>query len=322
MRAAARVALAEPIVRLLARGAAPGLDRQIAGMLKMYALMKFKGMETMTIDEARAYSEGDLSPLEPLPIEMASIVDTTEAGVPARTYVPRNAGGNTLVWFHGGGGAIGSIQGADAVVRYMADRTKCTVVSVGYRLGPEAKHPAAIEDAIAAFQAVAARVDGKVAAGGDSFGGFLSAHIAHDAQVRNVRRPDVQLLVYPICDLTLASPSIDRLATGYVLNKPLIQWFQRQYHKPGDDLRGASPTYWPVLAGATPMIMVTAGFDPLVDEGLAFAAAYQKAGNQVRIHHEPGLIHGFLNVSGGIRAAHRATDRFCDSLVEMFGPSR
>lgn len=321
MRAAARVALAEPIVRLLARGAAPGLDRQIAGMLRMYELMKFKGMETMTIAEARAYSEGDLSPLEPLPIEMQAIVDTVEAGVPARSYTPRDARGNTLVWFHGGGGAIGSIHGADSIVRYMADRTKCTIVSVGYRLGPEHKHPAAIEDAIAAFGSVAARAE-KVAVGGDSFGGFLSAHVAHDAQVRNVRRPDVQLLVYPICDLTLVSPSIERLATGYVLNKALIHWFQAHYHRPTDDLRAASPTYWPELRGATPMIMVTAGFDPLCDEGLAFAEAQQKSGNPVRIQHEPGLIHGFLNVSGGIRAAHRATDRFCDSLVEMFGQPR
>ena len=125
---------------------------------------------------------------------------------------PRGAGADWLVWFHGGGGVIGSIDGSERICRYLAAHTRHTVASVGYRLGPEDKHPAAIDDACAAWEALVARVPsgGRAVAAGDSFGGFLSAHVDHWAREAGVRQPDLQVLVYPITDLRLVSPSIDR----------------------------------------------------------------------------------------------------------------
>ena len=317
LRAAARIALAEPTVRLLARGAAPGLDRQIAGMLRMYRLMGFKAMDSMSVADARAYSEGDLSPLDATPAEMAKIVDTQVAGVPARIYTPKSAGPHTLVWFHGGGGAIGSIAGSDAVVRLFAELTRCTVASIGYRLGPEHKHPAAIEDACAAFGAVAREARGKLVVGGDSFGGFLSAHVEHDTRVRGTVRPAVQVLAYPMVDLTMSSPSVDRLADGYVLTRSLMHWFRDHYTSGPADFRPGSPMFWSDLAGASPCVISTAGFDPLVDEGIVWADRLKAAGVTVRHHHEAGLIHGFLNVTGGIRAARRAAEAICADVVGL-----
>ena len=320
IRVGARAALAEPFVRLLARGAAPGLDPQIAGMLRLYRLLKFPAMDSMSVADARRFSEGELAPLELAPVQMAEVIDTSVAtGIPARIYVPRSAGPHWLVYFHGGGGAIGSIQGADSVTRLIAEQTGCTVASIDYRLGPEHKHPAAIDDACAALAAIAERAGprAKLAVAGDSFGGYLAAQVEHDARVRKVRRPDVQVLFYPIVDMTLTSPAIDRLADGYVLTRSLIHWFRDHYMRPTDDFRAASPFYWSDLAGASPAIISTAAFDPLVDEGDAWADRLRSAGVVVRHHHEGGLIHGYLNVAGGIRAARAATDRVCADIVDL-----
>ena len=320
IRVGARAALAEPFVRLLARDAPAGLDRQIAGMLHLYRLLKFPAMDAMSVTDARRFSEGELAPLELQPVQMAEIIDTTVAtGLPARIYVPRNAGPHWLVYFHGGGGAIGSIHGADSVTRLIAAQTGCTVASIDYRLGPEHKHPAAIVDACAAFAAIATRAGtaAKLAVAGDSFGGYLAAQVEHDARVKKVRRPDVQVLFYPILDMTLTSPSIDRLADGYVLTRALMHWFRDNYLRPTDDFRAASPFYRTDLAGASPAIIATAGFDPLVDEGDAWADRLRSAGVVVRHHRETGLIHGFLNVAGGIRAARLATDRVCADIVDV-----
>ncbi len=319
IRVGAHIALAEPLVRLFARGRAEGLDRQIAAMLHVYRLLKFPAMDSMTVEKARRFSEGDLSPLELAPAQMAEVTDTLLAGVPARIYTPRDAGAHWIVYFHGGGGAIGSIHGADSTTRHIAAQTRCRVASIGYRLGPEHKHPAAIVDACAAFAAVAERAGAraKLAVAGDSFGGYLAAQVEHDARVKNVRRPDVQVLIYPIVDMTLTSPSIDRLADGYILTRALMHWFRDAYMRPTDDFRAASPFYWTDLAGASPAIVSTAGFDPLVDEGSAWVDRLRSANVAVRHHHEAGLIHGFLNVAGGIRAARAATDRICADIAAI-----
>ncbi len=322
IRVGARVALAEPLIRLLARGRPAGLDPQIAGMLRLYRLLKFPAIDSMSVTHARRFSEGDLSPLELAPAQMAEVTDTTVAGVPARIYEPRGASGNWIVFFHGGGGAIGSIRGADSTTRYLAAQTHCTVASIDYRLGPEHKHPAAITDACASFAAIADRAQrahakAKLAVAGDSFGGYLAAQVEHDARKRNVRRPDVQVLIYPIVDMTLTSPSIDRLAEGFVLTRSLMQWFRGNYMRDTDDFRAASPFYWTDLAGASPAIVSTAGFDPLVDEGCAWADRLRSANVVVRHRHEPGLIHGFLNVAGGIRAARAATDLLCADILDL-----
>ncbi len=324
MRAAARGAMATPwLVRLVGRkrtgGPDAGLDRQIAAALEFDRLARLPRLESMEPPAARRFAEQGLSPLDLDPAPMAEVIDTVAGGVPVRIFVPHGAGPDWLVYFHGGGGVIGSIAASEPATRYLAEHTRCTVASVAYRLGPEHKHPTAIDDAVAAWQVLIARVPAaaKVAVGGDSFGGFLSAHVDHRARAQGFRVPDVQLLIYPAIDLTLASPSIDRLAEGYLLTRPMIDWFQANYHRPDDDKAAASPWFWTDLAGSAPAIVATAGFDPLVDEGDAWAARLREAGTTVRHRRYGSLVHGFLSLAGSVDAARTAVDELCRDLVEM-----
>jgi acetyl esterase len=325
MRAAVRGAMKTRWVVSLAgrkrsNGSDSGLDRQIAAALEFQRIARLPDLDSMTPQKARTFAEDGMSPLELDPEPMAEITDLAIGPVPIRIYVPHNAGPDWVVYFHGGGGVIGSIKGHDAITRYLAARTRCTVASVGYRLGPEDKHPAAIEDAAAAWQAMVTRVPsrGKIAVAGDSFGGFLSAHVDRHAQLRGERQPDLQVLIYPVVDFTFASPSIERLGHGYLLTRSMLDWFRSNYLHDTDDRRAVSPWFWEDLEGAAPAIVVTAGFDPLVDEGELWAQRLREAGTVVTHRHHPGLVHGFLSLAGAITTARSATDQICTDIVDRF----
>ena len=257
-RGAAWAILGTPLVHVLARGRRRGadrdLDRQVAALLAGQRLLRLPPVESMDPPHAREFAASGLSPLEVAPVAMAEVTDTTVAGrggpIPVRIFVPHDASPHWIVYLHGGGGVIGSIRSAEPATRLIAAQTRCVVASVEYRLGPEHRHPAAIEDACAAWEALTARVpDGRVAVAGDSFGGYLSAHVDHHAIASGGRRPDLQVLLYPAVDMTHSSPSIDRLADGYLLTRSLIQWFRGNYLNPGDDRRAVSPMFWPDLRG-------------------------------------------------------------------------
>jgi acetyl esterase/lipase len=327
MRAAARGAMrTDWIVRLAGRkranGADTALDRQVAAALEFQRVARLPDLDTMTPVDARRFAEEGMAPLELDPAPMAEVIDTTVPGaggdIPVRIYVPEHAGLDWLVYLHGGGGVIGSIRGSDPVTRYVAAHTRCTVASVGYRLGPEHKHPAAIEDAAAAWRAMVERVPagGRIAVGGDSFGGFLSAHVDRHAMLTGVRQPDVQVLIYPMVDLTFSSASLDRLAHGYLLTKAMMQWFRDHYLHDTDDRRAASPWFWEDVEGAAPAIVATAGYDPLVDEGRAWAERLRAAGTPVTARHHPGLVHGFLSLAGAVVTARAAIDQICTDVVD------
>jgi acetyl esterase len=297
----------------------PGLDRQIAAALELQRIARLPALDTMEPAAARKFAEAGLSPLDLAPEPMDQVIDLFIGSIPVRVFVPHDATGDWFVYFHGGGGVIGSIAASEPVTRYLAAKTRCTVASVGYRLGPEHKHPAAIDDATAAFQALAARVPAgkQLVAGGDSFGGFLTAHVDHHARLTGGRQPDLQVLIYPLVDLTLESPSIARLGDGYLLTKPTIYWFRSHYMHDDDDRRAGSPWFWTDLRGSARAIVVTAGFDPLVEEGDAWAERLRAAGTEVRHHQNPSLVHGFLSLAGAVDAAHAATDRICAEVVAM-----
>ena len=319
--------LAKPLVGLVGRGRHAGidraLDRQVAAVVALQRLLRYPAVDSMEPPGARQFIESGLSPLEVAPIAMDEVIDSTVAGhIPVRIYVPANAGRHWLVYLHGGGGVTGSVRSSEPIVRYIAANTRCTVASVEYRCGPENKHPAAIDDACAAWEALAARVPagGKIAVAGDSFGGFLSAHVDHAIRARpNVRPPDLQVLIYPMVDLTMSSPSVDRYAEGYLLTRALMHWYRGHYLHADDDQRAASPQSWPSLRGSAPAIVVTAGFDPLVDEGDTYVARLRAAGVPVTHRHHPSLVHGFLSLAGGVRAARAATDELCADVVELLG---
>jgi len=315
LRGLASVALAPPAVGLLGRNHREGgeLDPQIAAVLELQRLLRAPALESLEPARARRFAEAGMSVLDPAPVSMARVIDTRVDAIPVRIYVPDDTTDDWIVYFHGGGGVIGSIRSSDAVARGLAAGTGCTVASVDYRLGPEHRHPAAIDDAVAAWNGLIARVPGRAAVAGESFGGFLAAHVSRAAP----RTPDLQVLIYPWLDLAMQSPSIARLADGYLLTRTLLVWFRDHYLHAAtteDDRRAASPSSWTDLATAPPAIVVTAGFDPLVDEGDDYAAALARAGVPVIHRRYPALIHGFLGLSGGVRAARAAFDDLCRDL--------
>jgi acetyl esterase len=326
MRAAVRGAMAVPwFVRFAGRKRHAGndaeLDYQVAAALEFERIARLPALESMEVSAARRYAEEGMSPLDLDPAPMAEVVDTSIGAIPVRIFVPHDAGPDWLVYFHGGGGVIGSIRSSEAVTRYIAQQTRCTVASVEYRLGPEHKHPAGIEDACAAYEGLLERIPGGVAVGGDSFGGFLAAHVDHWARMNGARTPDVQLLIYPLVDLTLTSPSIERLGDNYLLTKQLVHWFRSHYLHADDDMEAGSPWFWTDLDGSAPAIIATAGYDPLVDEGDAWADRLREAGTEVRHRRFDTMIHGFLSMAGAVDAARAATDQLCRDLVEMLSSS-
>jgi acetyl esterase len=307
-----------PIVNLIGRKRRePELDPQVRAVLELRRMMKIPLLESLSPPQARKLAAEGFSPLDADPIAMAQVVDISVGSIPVRLFVPENASPGWIVYFHGGGGVIGSVAASEPATRLIAARSRCTVASVDYRLGPEDRHPAAVDDAIAAFTGLAPRAPGKIAVAGDSFGGFLAAHVDHACRARGVRAPDVQLLIYPLTDWTLTSPSIARYADGYLLTRPLLEWFRDNYLGPLADRRAASPTFWTDLRGGASAIVVTAGHDPLVDEGDGHAARLAAAGVPVRHRRYPSLVHGFLSLAGGVRAAAAAVDELSRDAAEM-----
>lgn len=328
LRGAALFVLHTPLVRVLGRGRQRGvdaeLDPQIAAVVEMQRLLRLPTLDSMDAARARAFAESGLSPLDVATTTMAQVIDTTVAGkagpIPVRIFEPPDAGPHWIVYFHGGGGVIGSIRASEPVTRLIAAQTRCTVASVEYRLGPEHPHPAALEDAFAAWSALAARAGtGRIAVAGDSFGGFLSAHVDHHTLTTGGRRPDLQFLIYPIVDMTLTSPAIERLADGYLLTKPILHWFLDNYFAPTGDRAACSPMRWPDLRGSAPTLITTAGYDPLVEEGDRYAEMLRAAGIPVRHRRYPSLIHGFLSMAGGVTAARAAIDELCRDVRELLG---
>jgi acetyl esterase len=327
LRGAAQVALRSPLVRVLGarrQRVDRELDPQVATVLELQRLLRMPAIDTMEPARARTFAEAGLSPLEARPAAMAEVTDTTVAGrggaIPVRIFVPPHAGPNWIVYFHGGGGVIGSIRSAEPATRLIAAQTRCVVASVEYRLAPEHRHPAAIDDACAAWDALAARVPaGRIAVAGDSFGGFLSAHVDHHAIATGGRRPDLQVLIYPAVDFTQSSPSINRHAEGYLLTRSMIRWFRDHYLNRPEEQRGVSPMFWPDLRGSARAIVVTAGYDPLIDEGDHYVELLRAAGTEVRYRRYPSLIHGFLSLAGGVAAARAAIDELCGDIRELLG---
>lgn len=328
LRGLAQTVLRSPLAHVVARSRRRGvdadLDPQIAAVLAAERLLRLPPLESMAPERARRHAAAGLAPLEVAPVPMAEIIDTTVAGpagaIPVRLFVPPDASPHWIVYFHGGGGVIGSIRTAEPVTRLLAAQTRCVVASVEYRLGPEHRHPAAIDDACAAWDALVARTGGgRIAVAGDSFGGFLSAHVDHHAITRGARQPDLQLLIYPVVDMTRSMPSRERFAENYLLTRGVMQFFDECYLSPGEDRKAVSPMFWPDLRGAAPAVVATAGYDPLVDEGEAYAALLRSAGVTVRHRGYRSLIHGFLSLAGGVTAARAAIDELCADVRELLG---
>ncbi|MEK9970798.1 MAG: alpha/beta hydrolase [Ferrovibrio sp.] len=249
------------------------------------------------------------------------------AGVDKREPIP------VLVFYHGGGWVIGDLDTHDVACRQICNESRCAVVSVDYRMGPEHKFPAAVDDAYAAAHWVAGegkslRIDtSKLAVGGDSAGGNLAAVVALMARGKrkdgDSTAPKIayQVLIYPATDMHMKTQSHERFAVDHMLTRTAMDWFQAQYLNGETDRTDwrASPLLAKSLAGLPPAYVLVAGNDPLRDEGEAYAMALKKAGVPVVFREFPGQIHGFIVMGKAIPQAGQAIAEIGTVLKLAFG---
>jgi acetyl esterase len=333
-RAAARgfLALPPPILRRIVgpeRRSPDGLtlDLQLEALLWLIAVTRVPPMSGGDVAVARAGLDRGGPTLDLVTPEVGAY-DRTVPGAAgprrARVYVPPSAPASNapgLVYFHGGGWVVGSIESHDGLCRALAQRAGAVVVAVDYRLAPEHPFPAAPEDAIAATRwilenAALLGIDAaRVAVGGDSAGGNLSAVVAI-ALRDEARRPAFQLLIYPATDMTRALPSHALFRDSYFLSRAAGDWYLGHYLPDPADAKKplASPLFVEDLSRLPPALVVTAGFDPLRDEGKAYADRLREAGVRAELVCLEGQMHGFLMLGSALRDAARTVDLIADRL--------
>jgi len=269
----------------------------------------------------------------PLPpgAPVAAVEDRTIPGpageIPVRIYTPAGeAPFPVLVWLHGGGWVLGTLDGSDHVCRELTNAASCVVVSVDYRLAPEHLFPAAPDDCEAAYNWVVANAasfggdPARVAVGGDSAGGNLAAVVSLRAKEHGSPLPVLQLLVYPVTDHNFDRPSYRANAEGYLLTRVAMQWFW-DYYVPDPGQRShphASPLYASDLSGLPPALILTAEFDPLCDEGAAYGELLRQAGVPVTVTHYDGMIHGFFGQFPVIDKGRDAVRESAEALTDAF----
>jgi len=263
----------------------------------------------------------------PSGIEIASVSEREVPGpngpVPVRVYRPAgDAAKPVIVYYHGGGWVLGSLETHDGTCRRLADGADAVVVSVDYRMGPEDRFPAAVDDAYAALTWVAANAaeigadPARLVVAGDSAGGNLAAVMSHRAREDG---PAIafQLLIYPVTDHEFTSVSMEENAVGYYLTRDAMRWFYDHYLE--DASQGADPRVSPLraadLSGLPPAFVLTAQYDPLRDQGIAYADALRDAGNAVEMTMYEGLFHGFFSMFDLIDAGKAAFDDAIAAVV-------
>jgi acetyl esterase len=242
-----------------------------------------------------------------IPVAVTNLAIPGSVGpIPARHYWPPSAGpAPLLVFYHGGGLVYGDLDLYDDVARQICRDGGVHVLSVDYRLAPEHKAPAALDDAYAAFRWAAEHASGlgalpdRVAVGGDSAGGTLAAVVSQLARNDGGPVPFLQWLIYPVTDADAHTRSRELFANGFLLTTHDLDWFNQQYLDgagiTADDPR-VSPLRAKDLSGLPPALVIIAGFDPLRDEGKQYATAMQAAGDRVDLHEMPMLTHAFINL--------------------------
>ena len=298
----------------------PALDPDAAAHLAEVAALP--RLETLPVDEARAlYLAGFRRTAGPVE-EVDEISDQLLPGpggeLPIRVYAPSQPQG-TLVFLHGGGWTIGNIESHDVICRAIARRAGGRVVSVEYRLAPEHPYPRALEDAWMALTWAVETFDAPVGVGGDSAGGNLAAVCA--LRARDADLPlQLQMLLYPVTDAARDTASHRDFGEGYRLTREALDWYYGNYLSDGAD--PADPEISPLkaeeLAGVAPTFVTTAEFDPLRDEGEAYAARVDKAGVPVAFRRYDGMIHGFYSLGGVISRTDSALDDAAHAIREAF----
>jgi acetyl esterase/lipase len=309
-----------PMLRLMAGGGVVYQGGRTLDPRLQYLASQARGgppMTTLTPEEARqasamglAVTSGDPEPgvrIEPLHI-------TGPGGdIPLRLYRPdtQDAQAPLMVFAHFGGGVIGDLETCDAFCSILAATARGPVLSVDYRLAPEHRFPAGLEDVLAAYRWGRENAErfgappAQAAIGGDSMGGNFAAVVCQELKKAGEPQPVLQLLIYPWVDVVCASASMTTYGDAFPLTRSTLEWFAGHYMGPGDSPADPrlSPLRAPDLSGLAPAVVVTAGFDPLLDQGEAYARRLKEAGVPVIYRCYDGLAHAFTAFTGAVPCA-------------------
>jgi acetyl esterase len=307
------------------------LHPEVRVLLETMDAQEAPPIENLDPAEARAGRVEAMKALGGEPEPLAHVEDLSIPGpggpIPLRIYAAEKGGSRPgLVYFHGGGFVIGNLDTHDAVCRAIAKQSGAVVISVDYRLAPESKFPAAVDDSHAATVWVAANagklgIDARrIAVGGDSAGANLATVVAMRCRDAGGPALALQLLLYPVTDLSSFDTASHReLAEGYFLTRSAMQWFSVHYLAETEHVRHpeASPLLAENLRGLPPAVVITAEFDPLRDEGEAYAQRLKEAGVAVRSTRYPGVIHGFISMQGVLSEGRKGVQEAAAALKAM-----
>lgn len=327
------LSLPAPLLRLMAGGGVVYKGgRTLDPRLQFLAAQarKSSAVERQSPEEARRGETagvtaltGDLEPgvrWEPLSVPGGA------GDIPARLYRPdgQDPAAPLMVWAHMGGGVIGTLETSHCFCALLARITRAPVLSVDYRLAPEHRFPAGLDDVMSAYRWARDRAASYgatgVAIGGDSMGGNFAAIACQELKRAGEPQPALQLLVYPCTDAASETPSMTTYADAFPLTSGMMAWFLGHYLGPDDDPTGVrlSPLREKDLSGLAPAVIATAGFDPLVDQGEAYAKALREAGVTVRYRCYDSLCHAFTAFTGAVPAADAASREIAALVREAY----
>jgi acetyl esterase len=310
------------------------LDPQCRALLDKAAAANLPSPEQSSAEEARELYKRSRLPLQPPKPEMGAVrdilIDGSRGPLRLREFRPKGLHERrdlpALVYFHGGGWLIGDIDTHDTLCRQLSDGSGAAVYSVNYAKAPEHQFPAAVEDALLATRYVVSShaelgIDpARVGTGGDSAGGNLATVVAQALRGTLSHPLALQLLIYPVTDLRLSTPSYQTYAQGYGLTASAMRHFRDTYLRDEADIADtrASPLRMADLTGMPPALVLTAGFDPLRDEGAAYADALSAASNPTQYICFERQIHGFIVMGGALDEANTAVRLCADYLRSRF----
>jgi acetyl esterase len=304
------------------------LDPLVKGFLDQMASVPGPKMFELPPDQGRAMFAAMMQMIGPKDVPIGKVENIKIPGpggeIPLRIYTPVAAGADALpvlVYFHGGGFVIGDLETHDGSCRQLANEGGFRVIAVDYRRAPEHKFPAALDDAFAAVQWIEAHASelgvdaNRIAVGGDSAGGALAAEVTQLAKAKGAPKIAFQMLLFPMTQIGKETSSLREFALGYFLDKPTLDWFFGSYIPEGTDKADTrvSPLNAADFKGLPPAYVMLGGYDPLHDEGLAYAKKLQDAGVKVEIADYDGLVHCFIymqavlsQAAGAVTAAAKA----------------
>ena len=311
------------------------LDPLLKALLDQMAAEPAPPMWELEPPMAREAFVAMMDAIGPKEVPIGKTVNMTMPGpggdIELRVYTPVAAGSDALpglIFFHGGGWVIGDLDTHDGLCRILANEAGVRVIAVHYRLAPDHKYPAAVDDAIAAVNWIEANASSlgvdanRLAVGGDSAGGGLAAVVAQVAKKKGAPKIAYQMLFFPVTQIGEDTVSLQEFAEGYLLERATLMWFYEHY-LPGDADR-ADPRVSPLKAedvsGLPPAYVMLAGFDPLHDEGLAYADRLREAGVPVTVADYPDMVHDFIYMQAVLPQAQRALHAAAAALKDVLNP--